>query len=191
MCSEEGKPLSVTLEPLQCFLSSFPTEPHFPFNTCIEMLNVTPQWLLCVHFPALRSGALVMAGSLRCWLQPSRLLCPWDSPGKHAGGGCCALLQGIFLTQEAKPYLWCLLHGRQVLYPLSHLGSPVHFPCCTVNSWKVVSAPGTSKVLVNCIKKEWINFIRFEAKYRNDDVNPWSLNCFILALQSLSNIDMF
>ena len=27
------------------------------------------------------------------------LLCPWDSPGKSAGVGCCALFQGIFLTQ--------------------------------------------------------------------------------------------
>ena len=26
-------------------------------------------------------------------------LCPWDSPGKNAGVGCHALLQGIFLTQ--------------------------------------------------------------------------------------------
>ena len=27
------------------------------------------------------------------------LLCPWDSPGKSTGVGCCALFQGIFLTQ--------------------------------------------------------------------------------------------
>ena len=31
--------------------------------------------------------------------QPARLLCPWDSPGKDAGVGCHALLQGIFSTQ--------------------------------------------------------------------------------------------
>ena len=29
-------------------------------------------------------------------LQPTRLLCPWDSPGKNTGVGCHALLQGIF-----------------------------------------------------------------------------------------------
>ena len=28
-------------------------------------------------------------------LQPARLLCPWDSPGKNTGVGCHALLQGI------------------------------------------------------------------------------------------------
>ena len=26
--------------------------------------------------------------------QPARLLCPWNSPGKNTGVGCCALLQG-------------------------------------------------------------------------------------------------
>ena len=32
-------------------------------------------------------------------LQPTRLLCPWDSPGKNTGVNCHALLQGIFPTQ--------------------------------------------------------------------------------------------
>ena len=31
-------------------------------------------------------------------LQPSRLLCPWDFPGKNTGVGCRFLLQGIYLT---------------------------------------------------------------------------------------------
>ena len=31
-------------------------------------------------------------------LQPSRLLCPWDSSGKNSRKDCCALLQWIFLT---------------------------------------------------------------------------------------------
>ena len=31
--------------------------------------------------------------------QPTRVLCPWDSPGKNTGVGCQALLQGIFPTQ--------------------------------------------------------------------------------------------
>ena len=32
-------------------------------------------------------------------LQPTRLLCPWDSPSKNTGIGCHFLLQGIFQTQ--------------------------------------------------------------------------------------------
>ena len=34
-------------------------------------------------------------------LLPTRLLCPWDSPGKNTGVGCHFLLQGIFPTQES------------------------------------------------------------------------------------------
>ena len=30
---------------------------------------------------------------------PTRLLCPWDFPGKNNGVGCHFLLQGIFPTQ--------------------------------------------------------------------------------------------
>ena len=34
-------------------------------------------------------------------LQPARILCPWDSPGKNTGMGCHFLLWGIFPTQES------------------------------------------------------------------------------------------
>ena len=54
-------------------------------------------------------------------LQPTRLLCPWDFPGKNNGEGCCSLLQGIFPTQGSNPGL---LHCRQILYHLRHQGSP-------------------------------------------------------------------
>ena len=42
----------------------------------------------------------VMSSSLRpCGLQPARLLCPGDSPGKNTEVGSRSLLQGIFPTQ--------------------------------------------------------------------------------------------
>ena len=57
----------------------------------------------------------VVSSSLRPHgLQPCRLLCPWDSPGKNTGVSFHALLQGSNLH---------LLLCRQILYPLSHLGS--------------------------------------------------------------------
>ena len=52
-------------------------------------------------------------------LQPSRLLCPWDSLGKNTGVGCYALLQGIFSTQGSNPVL---PHCRRILYRLSQQG---------------------------------------------------------------------
>ena len=56
-------------------------------------------------------------------LYPTRLLCPWDSPGENIGMGCHFLLQGIFLTQGSNSCLFHLLHCRQILYHLSHQGS--------------------------------------------------------------------
>ena len=46
--------------------------------------------------------------------------CPWNSPGQNTGVGSHSLLQGIFPTQGLNPGL---LHGRRILYHLSHQGS--------------------------------------------------------------------
>ena len=60
----------------------------------------------------------VVSDSLRPYgLQPARLLCPWDSPDKNTRVDCCALLQGIFLTQGSNLHL---LHSGQILYCLSY-----------------------------------------------------------------------
>ena len=53
--------------------------------------------------------ASVVPSCLRpCGLKPTRLLSPWDSPGKNSGMGCHFLLQGIFLTQglNRSPLHW-------------------------------------------------------------------------------------
>ena len=60
----------------------------------------------------------VVANSLQpCGLQPTRLLCPWDSPDKDTGVGCHFLLQGILPTQGSNPGL---LHYRPILHQLSY-----------------------------------------------------------------------
>ena len=60
-------------------------------------------------------------------MQPTRLFCLWDSPGKNTGVGCPVLLQDILLTQRLNPHPLCFLHCRQILYHLSHQGSPFYF----------------------------------------------------------------
>ena len=47
-----------------------------------------------------------------CGLYPSRLFCPWNSPGKNSGVNSHFLLQGIFSTQGSN---LGLLHSRQSL----------------------------------------------------------------------------
>ena len=64
----------------------------------------------------------VVSDSLRSHgVQPTRLHCLWNSPGKNTGVGSHSLLQGIFPTQGSK---LGLAHCGQILYHLSHL----HYP---------------------------------------------------------------
>ena len=48
-------------------------------------------------------------------------LWPWNYPGQNTGVDSLSLLQGIFLTQGSNTGL---PHCRQILYQLSHKGSP-------------------------------------------------------------------
>ena len=64
----------------------------------------------------------VMCNSLRPrGLQHTRLLCPWEFPGKYTGVDCRFLLQGIFPTQGLNVHL---LHWQADSLPLSHQGGP-------------------------------------------------------------------
>ena len=74
----------------------------------------------CVLSHSIMSNSLWPHG-----LEPTRLLYPWNSPGKNAGVGSHSLLHGIFPTQGLNPGL---LHCRQIIYQLSHKGSPVKPP---------------------------------------------------------------
>lgn len=54
--------------------------------------------------PSCVCACSVMSDSLRPREpQPTRLLCPRDSPGENLGVGCHLLLLGIFPTQGSKP----------------------------------------------------------------------------------------
>ena len=69
----------------------------------------------------------VVSDSLRSHgLQPTRLLCPWDSLAKNTGAGYHALLQEISPTQGSNPGL---LHCRWILYQASQQGSPRLLEC--------------------------------------------------------------
>ena len=70
-------------------------------------------------------------------LWPHGLYSPWNSPGQNTEVGSLSLLQGIFPTQGSNPGL---PHCRQILYQLSHWGSPrilewVAYPFSSRSSW--------------------------------------------------------
>ena len=64
---------------------------------------------------------LDMFNSLTPWTVAYQAPCPWDFLGKNTGVGCHFFLQGTFPAQGLNPGF---LHCRQILYWLSHQGSP-------------------------------------------------------------------
>ena len=85
-----------------------------------------------------------------------------DSLGKNTGVGCHALLQGIFPTQGLN---MGALHGRQILYHLSHRGSPLRADgtnisellkqSVVVEGFQLITKLGLSGYLVNELLREW------------------------------------
>ena len=74
-------------------------------------------FLVCVCVCSEMPNSLLHYG-----LQPARLLCSWNFPGKNTGAGFHFLLQGIFLTQGSNLHL---LRWQVGSLPLYHLGSPI------------------------------------------------------------------
>ena len=78
---------------------------------------------------------------------PHGLSSPRNSPGQNTGVGSLSLLQGIFPTQGLNPGL---PHCRQILYQLSHKGSPrilewVAYPLSRVSSLGIQTQEWTFK----------------------------------------------
>ena len=53
----------------------------------------------------MRAKSLWLSQTLCDPMEPARLLCPWNSPGKNTEAGCHFLLQGIFPTQGSNAHL--------------------------------------------------------------------------------------
>ena len=70
-------------------------------KTCLHLKVLVAQLCLTHHDP----------------MEPTGLLCPWNSLGESTGVGSNSVLQGIFPPQGSNPGL---LHCRQILYHLSH-----------------------------------------------------------------------
>ena len=99
-------------------------------------------------------------------LQPIRLLCPWNTPGKNTRVGCHSTLQGVFPTQGLN---LSLLHYRQILHHLSHQGSPFRiYPVFLHCSYSC-----------ECIRDKYIQFnsIQFSISVMSDSETPWTAAC--------------
>ena len=112
-----------------------PTGPHATLPELCSLLKM--QLLLCPHSCFLHKychswwSSLVPSAKVKVLVTPSRsTFCypmdysppgsrPWNSPGKNTGVGCHSFLHGVFPTQGSNPGL---LHCRQIIYHLNHLG---------------------------------------------------------------------
>ena len=80
---------------------------------------------ICVCMCAQSLSCLTLCDPMDCRF--TRLLCPWDIPGKNTEMGCHFLLQGIFPIHASNSHLLhplYLLHWQADPLPLSHLRSP-------------------------------------------------------------------
>ena len=80
---------------------------------------------------AMLSCSVVSDSFVTPWTAAHRLFCPWNSPGKNAGVGCHALLQGIFPAQGLNPHL---LYCRQILHHLSTKEALIYTIMCN-DTW--------------------------------------------------------
>ena len=100
-------------------------------------------------------------------LWPTRLLCPWDSPGKNTGVGCHVFLQGIFPT-KGSTQVSCISELKADYLPLSHWGVVIFsfFKCfCT---WAFLR-----KLLTD-------NSFLFFACYRCTQIFRFAFNFFVI-----------
>ena len=74
---------------------------YFTLRSCLVLF-----FSLCQNCESESVSFFVVSNSYQPQgLQPTRVLCPWDSLDKNTGVGCRAFLQGIFPTQGSNPGL--------------------------------------------------------------------------------------
>ena len=73
----------------------------------------------------LRAKSLQSCPTLCNCMEPTRLLCPWDSPGKNTGMVAMSSSRGSFRSRDPTCIFYVSRTGRQVIY---------HWPRFTTNS---------------------------------------------------------
>ena len=115
------------------------------------------------------SRSVVSNSSRLHGLQPTRLLRPWDFPGKSTGVGCHCLLRNLTLTllYSIKKGIWMILKNNLVHFPwwrwlsgvvrnhmiLGTLGIPLHGDKVSIGVWISMSP------VVNSMERERALFI--------------------------------
>ena len=163
-------------------------------HTDINVAEMSVPWLFSkpefLHMSGAGAAAAAAAKSLQSCLtirphrrQPTRLPCPWDSPGKNTGVGCHFLLQCMNVKSESEVTQSCPTLSNPVDY--SPPGSSVHGICqARVLEWVAIAFSSqvqwsSKKILpkyVPTIKPCNSNFSQISTEWGPKDVFPklWS-----------------
>ena len=87
----------------------------------VKVKSLSRVRLLATSWTAAYQASLSMGFSRQEYWSGHGLYSSWNSPRQNTAVGSLSLLQGIVPTQGSNPRL---LHCRQILYQLSHQGSP-------------------------------------------------------------------
>ena len=107
---------------------------HLCFTDCVSLLllliagDLEGMGCSCVFSCSVVSDSLQPHG-----LQPTRLLCPWDFPGKSAGVGCHCLLWGKEISRLKKEIQTCFFLSVSCSYRFHSSNK------CTWRQWLLIS----------------------------------------------------
>ena len=86
---------------------SVSNSPQVLFANILNSLMIDP--IKCLHSASAAAAKLLQSCPTLCdttdGLQPTRILCPWDFPGKSTGVECHCLLRNVYITH----YKWYFL----------------------------------------------------------------------------------
>ena len=112
LASSPSAPDTVPAPPHQCPLQGGPSQQCRSGEGClITLLSILIQprgsgSLFFFFFSGVFIALLLLSPFLLFeYFVTTRLLCPWDLPGKNTAVGCHYLFQGVFLTQGSNPGL--------------------------------------------------------------------------------------
>ena len=97
---------------------------HILQNMCLHVYMYAPQRYICMRCCCCRITSAISDSVQPHRQQPTRLPCPWDSPGKNTGVGCHFLLQHMKVKSEGEDAQSCptLRYPRDCSLP----GSSIH-----------------------------------------------------------------
>ena len=149
----------------QLWIITVPYVTEITLRICFNWRK-TCQFLLLLCAPAQSRPGL--CNPMDHGLEPARLLCPWDSPGKKTGVGGCFPLQEVFLTQGSSLCLSCLLLWQVGSLPPAPPGKPICYVSCAfflVLFYQIITTAIIRKMIFSSFSRQgnWGQRLEFQS----------------------------